>query len=392
MSTIFNTLFNTIKAELPNLNWKLGSVIRTLVVDPLVHISDTLDKLTTDQSRYNELDVALNDPSNHEDVLDMWLAKLNLNVLNEYAAPASGIVRIVRNNADPMTIEAGTSFQWGSSVTLLADSTTIWSINGPGNKYDTAAAGSVYIADIPVTSGTNSSLTLASGSPINWPTADDGVVEVYLATSITGGGLLSADKKASIIRAFLANPTVCGSNGVKASLLRKFPQELVDAQVGYRQVTDCAASVPVYIKQTNYPDIGTSGQITASDTADAVAWLNSKQVGSPFKFYGKSPVYGFLSLAINLGESFASEAMLAEICSYINQSPLNATLTDTGISDILRKYSVELQSPITYVADVFNGTANYSVTQTGSLSLIGVTGTSEAPYALYCDMNSITVY
>lgn len=389
MSNIFNTVFQTIKAELPNINWSLGSVVRTLVVDPLAHISDALDSVKAEQAVYNELDVALASPADYEDVLDVWMTRLNIDTPTD--TRSTGTVVIARSNAESMTIAAGTVFQWGSEIQLVADSTTTWGMGIEPLKYKTEIPAALYIAEVPVTASTQIPVTLSSGSPINWAGASNDILDVYIGKPVSGGVYLTAESKANLISAHLASPSVCGSDGIRSSLLRKYPTRIVDAQVGDRQARHGCVEVPVYVKQVNLPDISASDD-TSTDAKEAIAWLNSKQVGSPFQMVGKSPVYVSLKLIIPIGLSNPGTRTLAELVSYINQSRLNATISDSNISALLAKYGLSLNSQITYCATVLQDTGSYTVTRTGAISLLGLTGTNNAPYALYCDMDSITTY
>ena len=391
MSNLFNTLFQTIKTELPNLNWKLGSAIRTLVVDPLSVMSANIDKAVSAISAVNELDAALAAPSEHEGVLDIWMRKLNIQQQLS-ATSSTGTIKIVRTNAAPMTIEAGTEFTWDSSVYLVATKTTMWGIAG-GSNYDVLVPGSAYVAELTVVATSDYPVSISSGSPINWHGADENVLDVYVANPVTGGVVLNAETKAKLIQGHLESPTMCGSAGVRSAILRKFPNTVADALVGIRTFDRGSCEVPVFIKQNSYPGLQDGGTVSATESANVINWLNSQQSGSPFKMVGSTPNYAFVSLTINAGEATKEPQLLADICAYINQARLNETLSDTVISTILSNYGLTLKSPVTYSVQLIgaNGTT-YNVTQMGNLSLMGYGAVGNTPFATYCNMGAITIY
>lgn len=386
MSTLFNTLFQTIKEELPNINWSLGSVVRTLVVDPLTHIAEALGKLSTESQVYNELDLAISRPTEYEDVLDAWMARLHIEVPT--TSRATGSVKIVRNNNNPMTIEAGTVFQWGSGLQLYAIETSILD----ADSYEEVVPAVAYVAEIDVIAGTDLPLSLASGDPINWHGANADISDVYIGKPVAGGVSLTPADKARLLSEALSNPTVAGSTGVRATLLRKFPGTIADVAVGGRQTSSASAHVPVYVKQSQLPEFTSTGKITTPQADEAIAWLNSKQVGCPFRLVGCQPTYVRVRLTIQADTDNSDIRILSALCEYVNGSVLNATLSDAQVEDIIRDRGLELKSPVVYTATIGYGASSYTVTQTGSLSLIGITGNTDAPYALYCDMNSITLY
>ena len=61
-SSLFDALLQSMRDRFPKLSWKLGSVIRTLLLEPLVSISDEITKYSDKLANISNIKAFLDDP------------------------------------------------------------------------------------------------------------------------------------------------------------------------------------------------------------------------------------------------------------------------------------------------------------------------------------------
>ena len=265
MSTLFDTIFQTLKNKLPNISWKFGSVVRTLVADPLDTIGVEIDSYAAKlESRY-DLAAILADPYNHEEELDAWIDRLNIKVPDNSAS--TGTVIIILTGKEPITIPQGSEFSWGDVAYVSVDETTNWGgVDGIPFK---RVSNNLYQIEVAVSSLGAQPVTLTSGSPINWVSAPDRVVDIYVGSAITGGLMLTPEMKAGLVAQALENPSTCGRDAMLVALQRNFGPVITDVLNGPRKIEAGNSSCTAYIKQTELPR-DTDIPVTPIDLGDGL--------------------------------------------------------------------------------------------------------------------------
>ena len=249
MSTLFDTVYQTLKDKLPSISWKLGSLVRTLVADPLTKIGDEIDNYTEQLEKNYSIETILNDPYNHEDALDQWMERLNIQIPE--SSPSTGTVIIVVSGSDTFTVSTGSVFTWEDDASVSAVEGTVW--GGSTGKPMSRIATGLYQIEVEVTTGSGLPVTLASGSPINWASAPDRVQNVYVGSAITGGYTATPEIKAELIRNALNTPSTCGREAILTALQRGFGPTLVDVAVGQRAINSAETASTIYVKQSEMP-------------------------------------------------------------------------------------------------------------------------------------------
>lgn len=455
MSGMFDILFQNIKDRFPKLNWKLGSVVRSLLVDPLEKIGTDVDLYVNKLVSQLDLETLLDSPVGKEEALDAWMARLN--IAEPQVLQATGTVAVLCASDERLTIAEGTAFTWSGDVSLYASEQVTY---GEGSKSFTRVGDSLFLAEIPVISNTDTPVTLDVGSPLNWGSAPDQVIDVYVVSPITGGSAPTVQAKSKLIRAHLSNPTVCGASAIRASLIRKYGAAIVDVELGPSVADNTKAVVPVYIKQSAMPrvtyeqlipstsedrgvvfSLDTTGVLTISgiftDKGDAVvvdsstqfgvlgdygskfvakineptpntsysirytvfdtvkkasSWLNSTQCGSPVQLKSKTPVYGKLKMSIDIGGANLDSGTKAAICEYVCSKDLDKGVTDSELREILSSRGYTLGAATVFVADLLHNGEVLTVTQTGAINVTGRLGIDGMPVALYCSIDNIGSY
>lgn len=452
MDNLFDVILQGIKDSFPKLNWKLGSVIRTLLVDPLTEIGEEVSSYVDAATENLDIEAVVNDPVGKDEALDMWMTRLGIAIPE--ATPSSGTLAILRSDNEKMTIPAGMSFGWGDDIIVYASERTEWN----PTDYKQIAEG-VYLAEIGVTTDVGSAISIGANEPMNWTNAPDAVTDVYVSSPICGGHDNSAQEKADLIRATLTSPGTFGAESIKSALVRKYGNVIADASLGYRTTVKGINQVPVFIKQSAEPakldrevtpvlsssgdlvlkvdtsavvrilgvwtangvevtpkttiqagELGSTGSfctitldnpgillkyrvslVQYSEAKAAIDWLNGTQTCLPFQMAAKLPVYCSIHLNLNVGGEDISSAAKADICGYINQSKLGGTLSSANIQTILSSYNYTLRAPVTFVGTVTteSGTTDSS-TQVGSFVYTGQFNT--APVAMYCSVENIVTY
>ena len=384
MSNMFDVLFQCVKDRFPKLNWKLGSVIRSLLIDPLEKISNEVDAYTDKLRAMTDLRELLDSPARREDELDNWMLQLGLSLPEN--KNATGQIALICDATDSFTVAAGTSFTWNEGVILLAAERV------DVNENSLVSIGNdLYRILIPVVASGPYDIALDAGSPVAWGSAPDSVVDMFTYTPITGG--VSEDSiqtKVALIKAALTQPAMCGADAIRSALIRKYGPSIVDVKLGRRLTDNAAATVPVYIKQAALPRI-VEGEYVYHTVNEAIRWMNSEQCGSPFKLVGMLPTYASVSLQINTGGVDLSINALSAICEYINGSALDKALSDSELKSIISSYGYTVTGAILYTAAIDSGAVG-TTTQAGGLHLTGKVTGSGAPVALYCTLDNIKTY
>lgn len=380
MSSMFDVLLQTVKDRFPKLNWKLGSVIRSLLLDPMERIGRDVDTYVAKATLASDISELLRHPTGRGEELDHWLAQMNITMPEP--KDREGTVAVVCDGSTSITVPEGSAFSWNNGVILLAKA----SVTGTKDtmvKLDTG----LYLLEVPVVAYGDSSVTLSKGSSVVWSSAPDTVVDMYVLVPVAGGLSPSSDQaKAAIISSALSQPLACGEEAILSSLVRRFGHCIVDVKsdTGIRY-PETGYVTPLYIKCDDSSN--------ESILAGVSAWLNSSQAGSPFSFRLTSPIKVSVKLQIDTnGSEDIPAAALGDICDYINGSKFNASLSDTDIKQILGTYGYTVERPILYTATMDTGTGVYAVSQTGGLYISPSLASEVKPVAMYCSFDNIKTY
>lgn len=247
MNDLFDIVLQSLRDSFPKLNWKMGSVLRTLLVEPLITVSDSVKKYTKQYESSLNLESIVNSPAGKESELNRWMDILG--IADAEQVPASGTVAVILSDNINLTVVEGARFTWNDEVTLFATEQSNW---GPGAKSYRQLSSNRYVAEIPVNTTEGSAISLNSGAPVNWENAPDEVVDMYVQSPISGGHSNGVQDKAAAIRSLLASPTACGEDSIRASLIRQFGSRLCDVKLS-RQNVGVAPTVSMYIKQSAMP-------------------------------------------------------------------------------------------------------------------------------------------
>lgn len=380
MTGTFDILFQCIKDRFPKLNWKLGSVLRSLLVDPLEKISIDIDKYLASIDSRSNLQGLLESPAGRDAELDYWMRQLGIPAPAEVSA--HGEVTICYEPGAGFTIPEGSLFTWNNGTAVVAARKIVADGGSPRDSRLCKVA-------VPVTSSSSPAVDIAVGASVVWSAAPDNVTDMYVSTAITGG--CSSDSptaKAALIRAALGTPAMAGSDNIRTALVRKFGASIVDVRCGQKSQVKGFVEVPLYVKPRAIPQA--SGSVAIEPLTAVEEWLNSTQTGSPFKMICSSPATVMLSIQLDLGGRPLTDSARSAITEYINGKSLDAGVDDAEISAILAPFGQVVKSPILYVADVL-GTSR-RIAQTGAMRLSHVIGTNIAPTAIYSSFDNIKTY
>lgn len=250
MDNIFDVVLQGMRDSFPKLNWKLGSVIRTLLVEPLKVVNSQVEKYTKQYEDSLNLEALVNSPAGKDTELNLWMARLG--IAEAEPTPATGTVAIILTNNINMTVVEGARFTWNDEITLYATRRTDW---GPVNRSYKQLSADAYLAEIEVTTLPGAAISLNSGSPVNWDNAPEEVSDIYIHSPVSGGHSNGPQDKAAAIRALLAAPTACGEDSIRAAILRQYGNRLCDAAIGPR-IVDRLSTVSLYLKQSSMPVVG----------------------------------------------------------------------------------------------------------------------------------------
>ena len=247
LESLRTVVLQELKARFPSMTWKLGSIARELVVEPIAALGDIFIKYV--QTAENGLDVQTicQAPAQHMDEIDTWMSRLGL----EYpdTKNATGIVAILSETGESMEIPAGTSFNWGDQLSFQSTETRRFGSDVQYTKLNEGA----YLAEVPVVSLGESGASLSSGTPLNWEGAPAHVYDIYTASSIAGGsGAMSYQARASLIMNALSVKTFVGDDGISHALQRAFPQEIVNARSVGKNAKK-PYTVPLFVKPSAPP-------------------------------------------------------------------------------------------------------------------------------------------
>lgn len=458
MNDIKSFVLQQFKDAFPNFNWRIGSMIRELLVEPLAYLTEILDHYSNYLNNLNNITYVLDNPDECANEIDTWMRQLN--IVQPQQSASTGTVAILVNSPSDFTIPRGTVFVWGSNVNIFVENQQTFTLTDGTMKQ---LCYSCYKIVVDVATIQNTSISLSCGAPLVWAEAPNTVTDIYVESPITGGvGELSYTARADMIRSVLTTPAPCGEANILAGLQRRFPETVADVKTHQVAGTAGSGEVPITLKQRAVPTLrnftaivtaNNSGELMvavprqrllyiksvaklsgeslpytisdSSDTGDTIAlklatedglvvvegetvtvttlavtesakcfdWLNSAQVGSPYRFVEVVPAIAIIELEINAqGRKNITETELLEIQEYINHSKINQTITDGGISQILQAQRRTLSRAVTYRGTVYyRGEAKSFCSSSGMLNLTALGVFPGVPTMAYTTVDKIRI-
>ena len=271
-----SVLIQELRTKFPAVSWKVGSLVRELVIEPLARIGDILETYIQQSEARLDITTALDDPTNNKDTIDLWMDRLGLGEFE--GKPSSGSIAIMSESMEDMTILQGTVFTYGADeISLITDATITAGSDGTGYKKCGEGA---YLVEVPVTSADTESGYISPGVPVNWVGAPQHVYDIYTATSISGGRpAQSYIEKAELIRDALSMKSFVGEECIKGALRRAFPGEIADTRVVQTNSTSTPAAVNICVKPSSPPSTFDINAMTSQDTVNGPIYVTINNPG-----------------------------------------------------------------------------------------------------------------
>lgn len=417
-------IIQELRTRFPAVSWKLGSLAREMIVEPLAKLGDLLDSYIQVAESRLDIESMCKNPTGNKDSIDMWMAKLGLSDIE--GRQSKGSIIIMSETGEDMTVLQGTVFTWGDdSISLVADETTTWGTKGKSYiKYGEGA----YAAEFSVATIDSNGCSVSQGASLNWEGAPNHVYDIYTSSAITGGRAeRSYQEKATLILDTLSTKSLSGEECIAGALRRQFPGEVADVVVLPNTGTTSIGTVNICVKPINPPAgivldatvhedangsyiiLGTTGitgigtvvdkygsicpidkyelqeggykvsisGVRPGDTVSAHCqgfqviqscsdWINDFVHGLPFKYNVLTPKVDVISIHIPTTDNINTEAKVA-LQSYINSKPLDSGITDSEVAAILSDYGVSVTGGIIYNTSTINDAGSVStVTTMGS--------------------------
>lgn len=437
-------ILQELKSKFPFMTWKLGSLVRELVVEPLASLGDVLDAYVQQAEAGLDVLTICQSPSQYHEEITAWVNRLGLSETTSRAS--TGIVAILSSTGESMTIDEGTFLSWRGDISLRVVRTYTFDEDHPYTKLGEDS----FLAEIEVESSGADGVAISLGAPLGWEGAPDHVYDIYTASPISGGAALMSDQaKAELILNALSPASFTGDMCISQALKRNFPSDVVNAKT-VKKTADAPYNVNLYIKPSTPPtsillasnafledskvkvtipgvgllsvnkvvnslnavcpivsmsvdgSIGDSGSSVTLEIqeanpgdelsiyctgfkvlSDCAYWLNAEQQGLPFNYIVKVPAVATIGISLNTSETVPTNVKIA-IQQYINDKPLDTAVTDSEISAILQQYNIPVTGSHLYTATLSNATGAGSLTTSvGGVSPSGSIWAVGRPVAMY---------
>ena len=443
MAELYDIVLQTIKDRCPKLNWKLGGVLRELLVEPISSMQTAVSTYLSGALSSLDISSALANPAKYEDVLDDWMDRLKLS-LPPKNKPQGVVAIITEELQSELLIPIRTSMDC-SGIQLTTTQEYRFTANNT-----TKISAECYACYVNVVYTGELAVNIADGSPVTWTSAPAEVQDVYIASAVTGGSSEgSAQAKANLITHALSFGSVVGDEAIAGALSRAFPGMFIDAK-SERSEAVIQNSIPLYVKSKKLPAIESTQLVSTvvdgeeslplsvdgiteilgvidnegrsieyevrwagirpiivctnsnqsrslvvsyrrfSDIAEAASWLNSSQRALPYRFTCTAPAVAHIRLFINTGGVPIDLETRTKIQEYICDKPLNATLTDAEVVPIMTAAGYNVSGAIMYSVDIVYRDYRDVWSSSGVLNLAGQLGLSGAPTAMYSTAADIT--
>jgi hypothetical protein len=190
MNTNFPTvIMQTLSEACSDMDWSTGSVARELIAVPTAMLGSAFDQYVQDAERIFDITAIRENPEQYTEQIDQWLAWLGISTTREMQA--AGSIKVYLSNLDSdLTIMEGTQFDT-PYARLQATETTTWTTPERVTSIDTAVAqcfpDGTFAIEFPVISAVFDSVSVATGTTLEWVSAPDNVTGVFVSSAVNGG-------------------------------------------------------------------------------------------------------------------------------------------------------------------------------------------------------------
>lgn len=279
MSAVTTLLYQFLQKHFGNFDWGNGSVIRALVAEPLVELSE--QAVAAVNNVYSSIDIRalLDAPEEHIEDIDKLFDTMGLSTPT--ATVSTGTVRLLLSDNASFSIPLGATFSYGD-VNLVT--TSVYNSADLGIRQVGASS---YEVLVPVSS-TATGVNLAEGTELTWAGISANVYSTTVYSAITGGiNDYTAAQKINLIRQQLFPVALTSQEGLLRAINSATPDLAVDcafASVSPLGETD------VYVKTTAAPstwkidstlaeDPDNAGRYIVSIPVSGVAQVNHIEIG-----------------------------------------------------------------------------------------------------------------
>ena len=442
MAELYDTVLQTIKDRCPNLNWKIGGVLRELLIEPISAMQTAVATYLSTALQSFDLQAALASPATHEDTLDVWMDRLRLS-LPPKSQPKGTVALVTSELTEDLIIPIRTNMECAGIPLVTMQEQRIT----PSAVVKISAER--YVCYVDVTCANDLTVNIMDGTPVTWSSAPEVVQDMYVSSAITGGSTnSSAQAKANAISNALNTGSVIGEEALTGALDKAFPGVVVDVKTIRNSALNRYA-LPLCVKPKKLPETATTAVFSAMvdsqesvqlpvdgvvavtevrdaegnlvehnvdwagrypvihittpqqprqlnitykrflDIADVSSWLNSTQRLLPYQFACTTPAIVRVKLFINTGGVDIDTGTRTKIQEYICDKPLDTILSDSEITAILTDSRYTVTGSILYSAEVTYRDYHNIWSSSGILNPSGQTGLSGAPVALYSTVADI---
>lgn len=251
MSGITTLLYKYLNTAFGKQDWDLGSVLRELVAQPVVGLSETASAAVLDV--YNDIDIAAlsASPEEHAEAIDNLFRKLELSAPS--TKKSSGTVQILTDSYADFLIPTGTTFTHDSVVLVTDASYNATTTPVSATDLQIKQIGiNAYVVNVPVVSVADG-VSLAANTELEWSSLNTGVYSAKVDSAVTGGiGAYTATEKINLIRQRLFPNTFSCAKSLLRTLNNLYPNTVCDCIFGNK--LNAYGAADVYIKTVSAPD------------------------------------------------------------------------------------------------------------------------------------------
>lgn len=262
MADIATLLYQFLTQQFSKQDWNPGSVIRELVAEPLVKLSEQAE--TAINTLYNSVDIQLmlENPEQYDAEIDALFESMGLSA--PAARESRGSVRLLVEGGDAFAITSGVNFSYENINLAVTDN--YYATVDPGAE--TAAIilplkqvqYNTYEVIVPVTAVGEYS-GLSEGVELSWTGVTANVYSASVYSAITGGvSPYTATQKLNMIRQALVPQSLTCREGLVRTLNSEIPDLVVDC---LPKQNSTGGAVQLYTKTTAAPQTWTLTDILA---------------------------------------------------------------------------------------------------------------------------------